>query len=329
MSKKIVVIIIGVFLIVVVFFYFIKQTGAPKETSPLPVKPSIPNYLKGSINVNSSVARENFVFPEKLPLVLIEKTATLTEDQVLQTATKAGFLSKNYIVADDLTKGKTYIFREKGESLTVYTKEGGVVYVSGSTPSSSSVSISDENLISTAEVFLKEKFFSENEGLYFSSIYYLREEEEGFSEVERSSANVFKVNFSPIDSKIKFVEINPLGSIISVWLDPLGQIIKSEVKKVSQARFSLEEVPIKSYDEFITTLYESIIVSLGDGSVFPGDLPEGAVQNINIKNVEVVYFSGTGSENFFQPVFLLKGDAEVKSFGLLPVTLYLPAIKGL
>ena len=65
------------------------------------------------------------------------------------------------------------------------------------------------------------------------------------------------------------METNPLGSIFSVWLTPLGEIIKSEIKKVSQARFSLEEVPLKTYEEFNASLLTSALVSLDDGNVFP------------------------------------------------------------
>lgn len=329
MNRKTVFIILVLVLLGSLVFYFSKLRGVSQPgLSNLPAKPSIPNFVKGPINIKSAISKENFNFPEKLPLVLVEKAPSLTEGEVLQVASRAGFLSKDYIVANDINRGKTYIFRKDETSLTVYSKENSLVFVSAIENPPTKISVPDETLIATAGNFLKDTFLSETETVHFSSINYLLDEREQLTVTDQASANLFKVNFSPVDSDIKFVEINPLNSSISVWLTPLGQIIKAEIKKVSDARFSTEEVLLKTYEEFNTSLSGSTLVSLDDGNIFPGDLPEGAIGEITVDNIEVVYYQEDGSKGFYQPVFLLKGAAEVKSYGSLSVVLYLPATKG-
>lgn len=330
MNKKRFFLLVIIFSFFVFFIvYFLKQEKTQKEKgSSLPAKPSIPNYTKGSFKIQSTITEAGFSFPEKLPLVLIEKTPAFTEEAVLKIATQAGFIDKNYIVADDVARGKTYIFKDGSRSLTIYTKASDIFYTDSVETSTSAV-LPDETLISTAKGFLKDKFLSENENLFFSSIDYLREKEEGFAPTERGGANIFKINFAPIEAKIKFIETNPLGAIVSVWLNPVGEVFKAEIKMVSQARFSLETVAIKNFVEFTNTLSQSTIVSLDNGALFPSDLPEGSIETINVNHIEIAYYQGVGNQNFYQPVFVLGGDAQVKDYGSLPVTLYLPAVKGL
>lgn len=331
MSRKKILIVLVIIFLAIVGFFFLKQGGLPLETpSPLPAKPSFPNSLVGGTNIKTSVTKEAFFFPEKLPLVVVKAAPPLTEDEIFVLAQKMGFAEDNYLLANDVSRGKVFIFRRERESLSFYLNSSEINYVSGIAPRTTISPLADKDLIEISENFLKSNFFSSgSSSVFFSSINYLREEEEGLSVSARENANIFLVNFSPIKSDIKFVEINPLSSNLSVWLTPSGQIIKSEIKIISQATFSLEEVPIKNYEDFIASLPVSVVISLADGNIYPGDLPEGSIEQIMVDQVEIAYYKGADRESFYQPVFLLTGTSEVKNYGTLPVSLYLPAVKGL
>lgn len=306
-------------------FYFRRPGPAHDGGANFPSKPTFPNYVKGALSVNSTISKENFNFPDKLPLVLVEPAPALTQEAVLQTADRAGFPNKDFIVAEDVKRGKVYIFKGGSASFTVYARENEILFVSGKEPESSTSPVPERTLISTAESFLKDNLLSEGEGAFYSSINYLLENGEGIAPVEKNLANIIKVNFSPIESEIKFVETNPLDSTLSVWLDPFGQVIKAEAKRVSSTHFSPEQVTIKSYEEFNAALKNSVLVSLANGNLFPGDLNEGAITEISVTEVEIAYYQGDSSANFYQPVFLLKGTARIKGLEPLPAVLYLPA----
>lgn len=330
MNKKTILMIFSIFVLGIFYFFYKGLTKKIEVPQPnVPSKPAFPKYLSEPIAISTSLSSADFVFPEKMPLVLVQKSPPLTEGEVIVQAERANFSKVNYLITEDVSRGTVYIFRDNSRSLSFYSKTNETVYVSGLELSSKSNSLTDESLIKIAEDFLQETFLLESKSLFFSSIIYLNKNEEHSEVVTRSEANMFKVNFSPIELGIKLVENDPLSSGISVWINKGGDILKAEIKKQTSTVFSTENILIKNYEEFTKTLSSSTLVNLADGNIFPKDLSKGSIKNINVDKVEIAYYKESSEVLFYQPVFVLSGTATVEKLGSIPAILYLPAAKGL
>lgn len=327
--KKYIVITIVFFVLVLIGILMGAQKRRSPERLPVTQKPTIPNYIKEELDIKTVFDKKDFSFPKKAPLVKLETREPLTESDVLAKASEMGF-GKNYIISNDVKRGKTYIWREGPTSLTIYSRINKVVYTSVTPLPTENKNLSNDELIEKATTFLTENSLFDEYELSFSFIVFLDIKSEETRPVSREKASAFKVNFSPIESEIKLVMIDPTESPISVWIAPDGTVFKAEAINVGLVTFSEEEVELKNYDEFIKALDEAIVVSLDDGNLFMGDLPKNSVKKIKLETVELAYLADSEVAQTYHPIYLLEGSSEISSFtDPVSITLYLPAISEL
>ena len=87
------------------------------------------------------------------------------------------------------------------------------------------------------------------------------------------------------------------------------------------------EYKLKNYQEVVSSSSNAVLVSLDDGNINIADLPKGAVREILISEIELAYLLESGSTKVIQPVYLLKGKANMGSAGGINAVMYLPAIR--
>lgn len=338
MKKKILIVLITITIIVAGFFvYGLKRTTKeePQDTLLIPSsleEPKVPKYIEGGSTIESQIEKEEFSFPGSLPVLKAVPEGPFTQEEVIPFAEKLGF-SNEPIVAEDVSEGTVYLWSDPKDNLVIYTKSRRIEYGLNQTPDNViNKQLSNEAIIKISEDFLTKNFLSAAEKVTFSFFTFLKSAglPEGFYQSTREEASIYQVNFSPISSEYKILTLDPRSSPIYVWALPDGIISKAIVNKNLSLSVSGAEIPLKNYDEFSASLDKAVLASLDDGNILLSVLPKSDVQRIVVNEVELVYLIDSSISEAFQPVFLLKGKARVKTYEEeVGALLYLPAFKKL
>ncbi len=329
-SRKIKIIALITFVIFIAFAYFIFTTLKTTQVvqRPLPV-PSIPNLVPVNFPITLNVNEQGLKLPTLMPVLEVSNTLPMTQGETTKIANILGF-TENPIISNDISEGTTYLWNGSNSNLTIYSESRRIDYVS-TNPVLSSLRLDQQGIISTAKKFLIDsKLFSDNE-ISFSFLTYMHltpgQREDYEITTDPSKASLYQVNFNPVVAKAKIFTLKPEDSPIYVWITPDGSI-----KKVTVIKADIKEgaiYPLKSFTDISKGINEAKIVSLGNGNITLTDVDPQTIQDITINKIETGYVSDTFTTKTYQPIFLLKGQANIKgSSSKENVVLYLPAVKS-
>ena len=159
-----------------------------------------------------------------------------------------------------------------------------------------------------------------------TSVYGLSTEDESSNIVNLNEAVVFKVVFSLNIDGINIVTVNPYESLISVYINKSGQIIKVEYSKTYEINPTEQEYEIKNYDDFITSIKEIKIINIDDGKILPQDIKTEDIKNLNITDIKISYLKESYKADILQPIFVITAQISLKTNKYNGI-LYLSAFK--
>lgn len=335
-KKKIFIIIILVLsgVLILSALYLIskgrKQTSKTNETTKIQA-PDIPNYINGTIPLSVSFSEKDFLFPDKLPL-LFQKKNTMSEDQIRKISSNLGFDSEP-ITTTDAKSGTIYIWSNDKNFLFITPKLNKIKF--GPSQSSHNIinnslnkQLTDKTMESIAMDFL-EKIDIEKVNLKLSNITYLKVDptKELFTLTTKNDATIYQLNYSYSESKYPILTLNPQDTIIYVQLLQDGTVLNSEATVNTTYINGSSEYKIMSYKELYDSINQSILVSLDNSNINLPDLQKDAIKQITISSVEIAYLLDKPSNEYLQPVFLLKGIANIADYEQgINTSLYLPAL---
>jgi hypothetical protein len=330
MRKRLIIasLIIILILLIGVFVGLREEKDEPVKPQPLP-ELNISKQVESRFVIGTTLKESDFSFPKNLSVILSEPKPPYTEPEAKEVAANLGFTAEP-IAADDLFEGKTYIWPGGEAGLVIYSKSRRVEYSLNESPAFINKQLSNKALIKISKDFLAESSLASPDEVEFSFFTFYEKERggrHGFPFSTKEKASIYQVNFAPIKSEVKLLTLDPASSPIYVWLLPDGTVIKAVVSDLGKLSFSDEKYTLKDYNSFIQSLQSSVFMSLDDGSILLPTLPKNSLRRVTISEVELAYFVDPDAKTF-QPVFLLKGKANIKDYPEeVNALLYLPAIK--
>ncbi|MEK7100323.1 MAG: hypothetical protein AAB872_00765 [Patescibacteria group bacterium] len=327
MKNKIILIICLITLLsVFIIFYLIKKNPSSEVALQGVVKPNIPSYVyyDGLIDVNFK--KTEFNFPSKLPILKLSKLAEMNQVEALKIAENLGF-DEDFLTFDDSEFGKTYLWNKKEiGSLILYSKSNNIVFTPYNSKNTSDFEISEANIKRAATNYLDSINILDKNTQLITSVYGLSTEDESSNIVNLNEAVVFKVVFSLNIDGINIVTVNPYESLISVYINKSGQIIKVEYSKTYEINPTEQEYEIKNYDDFITSIKEIKIINIDDGKILPQDIKTEDIKNLNITDIKISYLKESYKADILQPIFVITAQISLKTNKYNGI-LYLSAFK--
>lgn len=324
-NKKILIILFIFFIASIgVIIYLTSKNKAPSQ-GQLVVPPKIPEYLDYQGEIEIDISKDKFSFPSKLPLIRIGASPTVSETQAVSLGSDLGF-GNDYISFDDSEFGKTYIWNSEGASLIIYSRGGKVVYSPGIQGQNLLKEISQNTIVESARSFLLEKHLTNDSALGLSVVYGLSSSDEHSNIVDFNSAAIYKVVFSPKVEGYEIVGENPYESIVDVWLDTSGRIIKAEVSKLGEIQVSEQAYNTLSYDELLTSINKASIVNIDDGNILASDVKDSEISAVRVDNIRLAYLRTSQKEDYQKPIFIIDGNISLSNKTYNTV-LYLPALR--
>ena len=327
MKKRKIFIIISLVILgaLIVVSLFLKKEE--EVVPPLP-QPKIPSLLEGTYPVEIFFEQQDFNFPSVISALKLEKTLLQNQD-VARIASNLGFTS-DPLIMEDVFDGKMYIYRSDESALTVSLKNQEFDYTLNQVPAYINKQPSDTALINTAKDFLIQMGLASSENIHFASFVYLEETSgQGLYPSSKENASLYQVNFSSEVDDTTILTLNPQNTPAYVRLLPDGSVFKAHVNRLGTISKSTSQYKLQTYDEVLSNINNVILVSLDGGNIHLPDISNKSIKKISIYSIELAYLLDTPTSEILQPVFLLKGTADISDYPAeVSASMYLPAISS-
>lgn len=332
--KKIIFAILIVALSVVFLAFQKEKTQRQKNNyiNPKIYYPSDSAEIKTKIELN--LQKDNFNFPQKIPY-LIKGQIGMTKEDAQKIASNLGF-DKNPIEFEDVLEGKILIWNGENYDLTINLKSSKIRYYFNSNPiekieRAQNKQLKNEDFVSIAKNFLKEKIGIPEDKIYFTNITFLKPEKDNelFIETNQENSKVFQVNFSQKINNIVVLNIAPTQFLYYVQILKDGEILNSEINLIDKIEKNNSTfIKIKNYEEVLSTIQQSKLISLDGGNINIPDIPTDYIKSSTIEKIELAYLLDNPKNNTLPPVFILSGKAETKDGREIKAIFYLDAVSN-
>lgn len=332
-KTKLLVVLVILSLVSVVYIVFSSNknviTNQKQSVSP----PKLQNYFGNTLKINQTLISDDFSnFPKNLPYLKQNRLNPFTATEMNSISNNFGFTIKP-TEATDVNSGKFYIWNNDKYSLIIYSDIRKIEITPSYNPVPKMATIlnkqiSDDGYKNLAVNLVSEKLNINKDSLKFSNFIYLKTEKglEGYRQTTREDSEIIQVNLYSSEGVFPIFTLIPQDSQIFVQFTKDGELLNMKASLFSEYKKGETEYKIKSYNEVLETINESVLVSLNDSNVNLPDLKSEDVGNININKVSLVYLQDNLTSEILQPVFLLEGTASVKGFAQeVTASLYLPA----
>lgn len=311
------------------FVVFITRGGQQKvgQTGGFP-PPSIPAITNQKFQVESHITEANFKFPASLPILQASGVGDLTLQEARDIAIKFGYTNDPQILKDTFT-GTFYLWMNEIATLDITAKTRVVKYSLNSTLLTSPKRLTENELVNNAKSFILSKgLISDNNVGSFVNYYKLPNAGDLETRVSTNiqGADLILVNFSVNSNGYKVLTLDPTKSPISVRELPDGTISEVDLVVLGNINQSAQNYNLKNFQDFQAGLTSATIISIQDGKIINPDPLTYKIQSVNATNTDLVYLAQQGN-NYFSPVFLIKGTANIETLGNVNVYLYLNALK--
>lgn len=146
-----------------------------------------------------------------------------------------------------------------------------------------------------------------------------------------SQALVFRIFFSPEFDSFPLIGLGPAKNLIEAKVDNKGILLSLSFNLHKAGEEVFDNYPLKSFEETIKEIKEgksqivSVLTSKQEERSIP---PRDQIQEIKISSIAIAYYETTEIQEFYQPVFLLKGNMTLKEGETLQASFILPAISA-
>ncbi len=326
-TKFKIIILITVVLIIILGLLFLRQRSTRQsqiiQTSGL----SISTYVQQTFPVNVQFTKSDFNFPSSLPLLDVGTASVISLDQAKGYAKSFGFNSDPQALTDTID-GTVYFWANNNSSLTIRPKSNQIKFLL-SQGATSRTRLTETNLISKTGLYLVQRNLTSQTNTKTAFVSYQKNGGEGTTITTIDQADFAYVNFAISEADYKVVTINPLSSPLRVRVLPDGTVVEVDIIRLPQIAKGNVLYQLKNFDQFNTAVTSSKIVSLDDGNMVSPNPLTNPIKSVNASSIELAYLMNSLSSTTCQPVFVIKGTADIEGLGNnISVYLYLPAFAG-
>jgi len=146
-----------------------------------------------------------------------------------------------------------------------------------------------------------------------------------------SQAVIFQIIIEPYFESYSLVGLGPAKNLIEAKADYQGILLSLFFNLHQVDREIVDYYPIKSFEETTREIKNGqaqviqVLTSKQEERSIPS-LEE--ILSVKFTSITVAYYETTEAQEFYQPIFLLKGNISLKEGEILQATFILPAISG-
>lgn len=146
-----------------------------------------------------------------------------------------------------------------------------------------------------------------------------------------SQATVFKISFTPTFNNYPLVSLGQAENLIEATINNQGALLTLFFSLHQIDPETATDYPLKSYEEMTNEIESGqaqiIEVSTKTGQNLP--LPQQEkIREVKISSLSLVYYETTEIQDYYQPVFLLKGEITLREGTKYQASLILPALSS-
>lgn len=332
-NKKHIILIGLVIIIASALFLYNKKsktTETDKASIIAPSKPVIKSDIEGKFKVENSLNEGDFNFPKTLPTITyINK---LIDIEFATNLKNSLGINEDFLEFNDTFEGKKFIANSDTNYLVVTPKTNIIKYGLANADFDKILDkgYKDEDFVDIATNFLIDNSLFDKNQILYSTIKYLKRSDrsEGLEESKRDEAEIIAVSFNYLSNKYEIANDFSTKSPIYVEMTRDGRIFNSEIKLVNEIKVGITEYPVKNYQEFISTIDESKLISLGGDYFSVSDLKSiDDIKQMSLKSIKIAYYDNGKTDEYLQPVFVIEADVTIKDSASDTAILYLPAYK--
>lgn len=332
MSKKqiitvgIVITIATIITLILLFFNSAFNKKAPVQQQPIPQPVIESNYGEGSINIESLLKENDISIPSSLPLYSINQTAMSFEESSA-VASRLGF-SEDPQSLTDAKYGLVYIWsNNKIGNLRIVAGLHIIDYKGIPTNQPLKNSFKEEpEIISKAIRFLVSSGLILENSISSPQIRYLNLTEEGLAEAEKDAASVAEVRFEETLGQYPIVNATPDVGTINAILDRGSLVISAYIDRANIIKAESNR-RLKTFSSMLASIREAKILSLDNGNIDLSSLSGARINKVTVNNASIGYYQEfSQNQSLLQPVFILRGIAQLRSGDNVSALLYLPAL---
>jgi hypothetical protein len=327
-KKKILFIIIITLSIISVVYIFLITKRSSKPSSTLNT-PELTQKYKGKYSITTSLTKDQFNFPNKLPLLeTTTSSVILTENRAKEVASNLGFRG-DPTVFEDTFDGTTYFWKNDEATLFAYSKSGIIKYNSSLFSPGINKQLSNSSFLTIAQKLISDNKILDDSVFQIGNVKYLKQitNGEGFDlETNRANAVLFQISILPKNVEYEFVSASSVEPTSYVQLKQDGTLYSFLITTPPIIQKGFTEYNLKNFDGVVASLESAVLIELREETQLLSDVSSTLIQNIEIDKIEIAYLVESGADKTFQPVYKLSGNATLSNFqDKYRATLYLPA----
>lgn len=335
--RKLIIFGLALLAVVSVVFIVFKAKSSPNQTrvEKFQQNLNIPNYFQVSgFKIVNNTKISDFKFPQKLPYLQQTNIPSVTIEAAKKIASNLG-LTGDPLVVTGIKNQSSFIWNGDPKSLVVDQSTNNVQVVSSASirdlvAGGLGKGLPDGDYSTLAQDFLINKIGLSASTLHFSGFSYFKIQNgiESFAKGTKEDSDIVQLNYYQGGNNLPILTTNPDEPQIYVRLLKGGAFVSFSANLGADFQNSVNEYPLKNYDQFSQDIGNSIIVSLNDNNINLPDLESDSISNIQVNTVSLVYLLNGSRDTIVQPVFLIQGTADVSGRGNVSLSMYLPAFEG-
>lgn len=322
-------IVLGALATLLALLWFLKPKAGEETIDRSLPRLERTEILGVTINPNTRIDFNTEVIQDKMPVLNLKRQEPLNPSQINQIAEGLGFLGEPRR-EQDVTLGTIYVWIDNERSLSISPQTNNIEY--------------DTDLISNPPtevgtlpnpLLAKGKLFAllEKLGLSLGNVHhnqkerYLKVEDLRIKEVDQDEASVLQLILNPFFNQIPVATNSPEEYFITASFDKDGNIIGFKIKNFLNSLTPAREYPLKNLDEIKGAIYNEGKILQTDIDRHTKTIKDVYITLIEITQSNLAYFISE-KNSALQPIYILRGDAQISEGQQIPISIYLPAIKN-
>jgi len=334
--KKLIIILLVIAIGFVVFLFTKTKKTNTEIIERFQQNLNVPNYFQENpLPIENNIKKSDFDFPPTLPYLKQTNSGTLDTSYVNQISSNLGF-DNEPLTYNDIKNGKVLIWNGEEYSLTIIPQRGSVQMVSNISirnlvQNSGNIVMNENEIKNIATELISSNFDLSSNDVQFAGFTYFKVQNgiENLAKTNKDDSQIIQINYSEGNFKYPILTADPDKSQITVQFLKNGHIINLSANLGFNFQESPSQYPLKTFDQFSDQITSSVLISLDNNNVNLPDLKNSDINNLIIEKVSLAYLLDFSNQNIVQPVFLIEGQALIKSVkGPVNASLYLPAFEG-
>jgi hypothetical protein len=146
-----------------------------------------------------------------------------------------------------------------------------------------------------------------------------------------SQATVFDITFKNSLNGYPLIGIGQVRDLLEVKIDNQGNLLNLFYSLHQPNQESINNYPLKTYEEAIQEIKEGqaqIIELMTENGEYRTIPLSEEIREVNLSSVSVGYYETTETQEYYQPIFILKGKVTLRDSNTYQATLILPAVSS-